>query len=237
MRGLLAGIVLAAGARFLPAGAGEPANYTLSPGPPGTIVENQVVYLTGEAMHGQWRAVVSKKAVGHGGGNTFYQWYLSIYAIDDTTYRLKYRSPGNGGPLSKVEQVSGGDKMWFPIGDLHIVGAAELVQPGVQQLVVESHEMAADCGGATVSIFSASPGGQIVPAAVATNGCRLKASIVHGTGNVLDTLQLTGPFYAPNAALCCPTKADATAKLSYANGAWVEAPKYYPLSIGKFAPE
>jgi hypothetical protein len=34
--------------------------------------------------------------------------------------------------------------------------------------------------------------------------------------------------------MCCPTKAKATAVLSYRNGKWIETPKYYALYPGAF---
>lgn len=228
---LIAALVL-----VLPAGAEEPPSYTFSPLPPGTVVQSQLVYLAGEAMHSQWRAVASKKLLGKNGDNTFYQWYLSIYAIDGTTYKLKYQSPSNGGPLSKVTKAAGGPVMWFPFQTLQIVGSAELMQPGVQQLVVQSHETGADCGSAVVTVFATDAKQNVVPAVSLRNGCDLSATIVHGSsGN--DTIALSGPYYGPNAAMCCPTKPKATAVLAYRNGTWTQTPKYYDLYPGKFPPE
>lgn len=234
-RALPAVALLAAFLFFVPAWAEEPPNVTYSPAPPGTVVTNEVVYLGGEAMHSQWRAVVSKKSLGSGNGNTFYQWYLSIYAIDGSVYHLKYQSPSNGGPLSKVTQVAGGDKMWFPVQTVSIVGTPTLVQPDVQQLVVQSHEMAADCGGSMVTVFTATPEWKVVPALTIRNGCDLTASIDHT--NAADSLVLHGPYYAPNAAMCCPTKPKASATVVYRNGTWTQTPKYYEMFIGKFPPE
>jgi hypothetical protein len=220
-------------AGLLPAAPEEPAHVTFSPAPPGSAVQSQLVYLSGEAMHGQWRAVASRKLVGSANGNSFYQWYLSIYAIDEATYRLKYQSPGNGGPLSVVEQANGA-KLWFPVQQLRIVGAAELMQPATQQLVVQSHEMAADCGASTVTVLTSNAGGQVVPAVSVRNGCELNASIVHGANG--DAIALSGPYYGPKAALCCPTKAHAGATLRYANGKWSVRPSYFSLYAGKFPP-
>lgn len=218
------------------AAADEPANYTFSPAPPGTIVQNQLVYLAGEAMHSQWRAVASKKLAGAAGGANFYQWYLSIYAIDGTTYRLKYQSPAKGGPLTAVEQAAGGAKMWFPLQTLRIVGSAELMQSGVQQLIVQSHEAGADCGTATVTVFATDSKGNVVPSVSVRNGCDLTATIAHGHGAVRDSVVLSGPYYNATAAMCCPTKRKAAAVLSYRSGAWTETPKYYALFPGRFPP-
>jgi len=223
---------------FVPAGAEEPSHVTFSPAPPGTIAQSQLVYIAGEAMHSQWRAVASKKLVGTGNGMNFYQWYLSMYAIDGTTYRLKYQSPTNGGPLEKVTQASGGAKMWYPIQSLQIAGVGEFVQPGVQQVVVQSHEAGADCGGATVSVFSANAKGNVVPAASVRNGCDLKAIVAHSSsGSVRDSIVLSGPYYNATAPMCCPTKPKAAAVLSYRNGAWTETPKYFEMFVGKLPPQ
>jgi hypothetical protein len=219
------------------AGAEEPPNPTYSPVPPGTVAQNQLVYLTGEAMHSQWRAVASKKLAGQGNGTSFYQWYLSIYAIDGTTYRLKYQSPANGGPLSKVTQASDGAKMWFPLQSLQVDGVGEFVQSGVQQLVVESHETGADCGNAIVSVLSATTSGKVVPTVSVRNGCALKATIAHAkTPGARDSIVLSGPYYNATAPMCCPTKTKAAAVLSYRNGTWIETPKYYSFYVGKFPP-
>ena len=152
-----------------PAPAEEPAHVTYSPAPPGTVAQNQLVYLSGESMHGQWRAVASRKRVGSSGSTAFDQWYLSIYQIEGSTYRLRYQSPRDGGPLQPVKQAAGGGKMWFPLQALRIAGTAALMQPAVQQLVVESHESAADCGLSTVTIFATNASGQVVPAASVRN--------------------------------------------------------------------
>lgn len=217
--------------------AEEPPHPTYSPAPPGTVVQSQVVYLTGEAMHSQWRAVVSKSIAGNNATTAFYHWYLSIYAIDgDGTYRLKYRSPQDGGPLAPVTRVAGGGEMWFPIEDVKIAGTPELMAHGVQTLVVQSHSMAADCGEGTVTVFTANAQGKVVPAVSLQNGCDLSAKVLTGKSGALDALQLSGPYYAPNAAMCCPTKPKATATLQYANGTWSQTPKYYQAFVGAFPP-
>lgn len=216
--------------------AEEPEHYTFSPAPPGTVVQDRLVYLSGEAMHSQWRAVASKKLAGAANGTSYYQWYLSIYSIDETTYRRKYESPANGGPLSTVEKAPGGSSMWYPLQTMQIVGSAELVKSGVQQLVVQSHETGADCGSAIVSVFTVDAKGAVVPAVSLRNGCELTATIAHGHGAVRDSILLRGPYYSATAPMCCPTKPKATAVLSYRNGKWVEIPRYYALYPGAFPP-
>lgn len=196
------------------------------PPAPGGVVQTRDVAFNGESANDRWRAVVSKKLAGAGNGREFYQWYLSIYALRRGVFRLRYQSPGNGGPLARVTQANGA-KMWFPVQELRIVGSPTLMRPGVQQLVVQSHEMAADCGSATVTVFASGPGGSVVPAATVENPCDLNATIVRvGNG---DALELTGPYYAPNAALCCPKKPHATAVLRFRDGRWVESSNYFTI--------
>jgi hypothetical protein len=213
-----------------PVAAEEPPHPTFAPAPPGTVVQSQLVYLAGEAMHSQWRGVLSQKAVGNDGTRTFYQWYLSIYRLEGTTYKLRYRSPGGrGGPFSTVTKVHGVN-MWFPLQDATIVGAGELMREGVQNLVVASHESAADCGGATITIFGYD--GQknaVVREATVGNGCDLDAKIIAGANTSLASLKLIGPYYGPGAPLCCPTRPEAIATLRYMSHKWIQTPAYYTL--------
>jgi len=207
--------------------AAAAAVVTLVPSPPGTVVQNVGVSFNAETSSHAWRAIASKEPLGSSGGREFYQWNLSIYGLRGGSYRLRYKSPGNGGPLSRVAQANGA-AMWFPIQDLRIVGTASLMHSGVEQLVVQSHEMAADCGMATVSIFATTVGATVGRTVFASNLCDLSARIVHGSGG--DSIELTGPYYGANAPACCPTKAHATAELRYANGKWVETPLYFKLN-------
>ncbi len=225
VRGYLA--VLCSIALCVPARAEEPPHFVFSPQPPGTIVQSRVVYLAGEAMHGQWRAVLSKKFAGSGNGTSFYQWYLSIYAIDGTIYRLKYRSPASPVPFDRVEKARGAS-LWFPVQEAKIAGVGELMGPGAQQLVVASHQAAADCGMARVDVFFFDAAMQTVMTTLSVeNACELTAAVIHGSNR--DALRLTGPYYGANAALCCPTKAKATATLRFHNGTWTEQPRYFKI--------
>ncbi len=191
---------------------------------PGTIVQRQDVAFNGEGVADRWPALVSKKLVGSGNGHHFYQWYLSIYAPRRGAYRLRYESPGNGGPLSRVVQANGA-KMWFPVQEAKIVGVAGLMHLKTQQLVVASQEMGADCGSAAVTVFATKPGGSAGPLATVGNPCALDAKI----GSDGASIELVGPYYASNAPLCCPTKAQATAVLRYSGGKWIETPNYFKI--------
>lgn len=227
---LAIGVALAVALIAAPAARSqEPPHYTFSPAPPGTVVQSTMFYLTGQAMHSQWRAVVSKKVVGTNGDQAFDQWYLSIYSIDDTTYRLQYQSPANGGPLWKVERAHGAT-MWFPLQELKIVGVGQFVEPTVENLVTSSHQTGADCGAATITVFAYNPKKhKVVASATVTNGCDLSAKIVKSASGAY-SLALTGPYYSATAPMCCPTKNKAVATLRYANGKWVESPKYFKLT-------
>ncbi len=193
---------------------------------PGSVVQSEYVAFNGESSENRSRAVVSKKLVSSANGQDFYQWYLSIYAFRRAAYRLRYQSPGNGGPLERIAKAHGA-RMWFPVQELRIVGAAALMRPGVEQLIVASHEMAADCGSAAVTIFASGPGGSIVPVALVENPCELAAAVIRGANG--DAIELRGPYYGPKAPLCCPTNTHASATLRYRDGKWVESPSYFKV--------
>jgi hypothetical protein len=215
------------------AAAEEPPHYIYSPAPQGSIVKSQVVYLAGQAMHSQWRGVLSKKLVGTSAGMSFYQWYVSIYQIDGTTYKLRYQSPGKGGPFDKLTHTSDAS-MWFPAQSGSIVGAAQLMGPGIEQLVIATHQTGADCGSADLTIFGFdAKKNAVVPEVTVENGCDLSATIARGSsGN--DALTLRGPYYDEHAAMCCPTKPKAVATLRYASGTWIETPRYFRLFPNAF---
>lgn len=207
---------------FTPVRADEPPHPAYAPAIPGTLVQSQVVYLAGEAMHSEWRGVLSKKLVGTGHGQRFYQWYLSIYQIDGTTYHLRYQSPRDGGPFAKVAKAEGAP-MWFPYQDASIAGAGELMDSGVQQLVVVSHQTGADCGSAEITVFGYdAKKNAVVPEVSLENACSLNAVLAPDR-----SLRISGPYYKPDAALCCPTNPQATAVLRFRGGRWTLTPSWY----------
>lgn len=227
MRGVATIAAAAALLSAMAAGAQAPPAPSFVPPPPGNVLQNQTVAFNGESAKNRWHAVVSKELVGSGDGTNFYQWYLSIYGLQRGAHRLRYQSPRNGGPLSHVEQANGA-KMWFPVAQVRIVGAASLMHSGVQQLVVQSHEMAADCGAASVTIFATKPGGSIGAVATIKNPCDLSAKLGADGASV----ELTGPYYKPDAPMCCPTKTNATAELRYRNGKWTVSESYFKVENG-----
>lgn len=226
----IAAVILTAVVAFAAtARADEPRKYTYSPQPPGAIVQSQVFYPAGEAMHSQWRAVLSRKALGNDARTrTFYQWYLSIYAIDGTVYRLKYQSPKSPVPFATVERANGAS-LWFPVQDGSIAGVGELMGPGAQQVVVASHQMAADCGSGRVDVLFQDAAMQaIMPTLSIENGCDLAAKVITDSKGV--ALAVTGPYYGPNAPMCCPTKPKVTAVFRFVNNkGWVQSPKYFKV--------
>lgn len=209
----------------------QTSNGPMVPKPPGTIVQSAFVHFNRVAPNSQWRAVASKQHLGSSNGRQFYQWYLSFYGSRQQAYRLRYQSPTSGGPLARVVKGNGTD-MWFPVQELRIVGAASLTREDAQQLVVQSHEMAADCGSATVAVFAEGSGASVIPAVSVANPCELTATIAPDK----DSIVLRGPYYGPKAALCCPTKAAASAVLRYRSGQWIESPNYYKLYVGHLPP-
>jgi hypothetical protein len=193
------------------------------PQPPGSVAQNERVAFSGSGNI-EWRAIVSKERVGEANDRSFYQWFLSFYMLDRGVYRLRYQSPRNGGPLSRVTQAHGA-QMWFPVAEARIVGTASLMQPGAHQLVVQSHEMAADCGSGAVTIFATNLRRNVAAVATIENSCDLSATVGKGGTSIV----LTGPYYKPDAPLCCPTKAHATAELRYHDGAWALSPNYFKV--------
>jgi hypothetical protein len=200
--------------------------------PPGQIVQDVKAYLTGEAMNSAWHVVTSRTLAGKQMGKTpVYQWYLSFYAPAQNGLKLVYRLPNSSTLLIPNVTKAHGAQMYFPHEELKIVGTGELERSGVQDVVVQSHAFAADCGMATVAVFGAKVSGSttsVDPRVTVTNPCSLTASIVKN--GALQAVQLAGPYYAKNAALCCPTKPQATAMLSSSNGGWSVKPNLFTIS-------
>jgi hypothetical protein len=196
--------------------------------PQGSTVQNVTAYLTGEGMNSAWHVIASRKLLGTQMGATpVYQWYVSFYAPTPAGPKLAYRLPDRDPALlAKVAKAPGAD-MYFPHADVRIIGAAELEQAGVQDAVVQIHQIGADCGSADVVIFGADTKMHVAPKVHVQNPCDLQASIVKD--GALAAVRLTGPYYAPGAALCCPTKPRVTALLTFAKGKWLLRPRYFAV--------
>ncbi|MBV9263398.1 MAG: hypothetical protein JO324_03680 [Candidatus Eremiobacteraeota bacterium] len=198
-----------------------------SPPPPGQIAQRLSAYFTGSAKDGRYEVVTSRKIVGHEDGKPAYQWYLTIYAPANGGYVQSWQSPGPRSALvSRVSRAHGADR-YFPSQTLWIAGAARLMGGTPQQVIVKSREIGADCGSVSIAILFADPkhADMVGPAAVLSNPCDLDAQIQG------DHLTLRGPYYSSSAPLCCPTNPRASATLRYRNGAWIESPRYFKLTL------
>jgi len=204
-----------------------PARFDVTP--PGRIVQDAVAYLSGEGMNSAWRVVTSRKVIGREtGGKPAYQWYVSFYARAQNGYKLAYRLPNRSGLLLDAVVKAPGADLYFPRQDVQIAGAGEFERVGVQDVVIADHQSGADCGTSDVSVFGSGTDMRVRMRVHVSNACALQASIVRA--GALQAVRLTGPYYGPKAALCCPTKPLVSALLSYANGTWSVKPNYFVIS-------
>lgn len=225
MRRIFTAVIVACAACALAVCVFAAARY--SPAPPGQIVQRLSAYFTGDAKDGRYEVVTSRKLVGQEDGKPAYQWYLTIYAPAGEGYVQSWQSPGpRSALLSRVSRARGAER-YFPSQTLWTAGAARLMGGSAQQVIVKSREIGADCGSVSLAILFADPkhADIVGPAVVLSNPCDLDAQI-HG-----DHLTLQGPYYSPNAPLCCPTKPRAIATLRYRNGGWIESPRYFKLTL------
>ena len=180
-------------------------------------------------MNSAWRVVTSRTIVGRRlGKEPAYQWYISFYAPAERGYRLAYRLPNSSGVLLSRVRKAHGARLYFPYQSVRIIGTGEFEHPGVQDVVIASKEFAADCGMADVTVFGSDASMRVQQRVHPSNACELQAAIVKN--GATNAVQLSGPYYAGNAALCCPTKPRAKAILSYAKGDWSVEPDYFIIS-------
>lgn len=157
-----------------------------------------------------------------------HQWHLSLYVLRGKRYYLKYRSPDNGGPLLKTRMP--------PMREFAIVGTAQLVRTGTDELLVERRMDSADCGTPNISAIGVSESGRVVPLMSVFNGCALDATVIHGGNGERDALRLAGPYFGPNSGTCCPTKQNATATVYYRNESWIVSPRYFEVETDTYGP-
>lgn len=198
----------------------------LAPPPPGHVVQNVTAYLSGDGMSSRWQVVTSKTLAGKAMGKTpVYQWTLSIYSPPDgPKARLAFRSPGLSDLIPTVQRAPNA-QMYFPVEDVKIAGTGQLERPAVDDVVIVTHAVGADCGTATVSILGTDPNGDVMVRRQVSNYCDLKAQVVRD--GKLDAVRLSGAYYAHNSPVCCPAKAHVSAMLRYRNGQWTVTPAYF----------
>lgn len=192
-------------------------------------MQDVTAYLSGEAMNSAWHVVASRVEAGKQMGKTpAYQWYLSFYAPAQNGLKLVYRLPNSSHTILSTVTKAHGAEMYFPVQELKIAGVAELERSGLQDVVVQTHQFAADCGSSIVAVFGAGANMSVSPRVTVVNPCALSAKVVKKGSS--QTVQLAGPYYNAKAPLCCPTKPHATATLRYAGGKWLVSPSYFTIS-------
>ena len=208
---------------FASAGVGLALSVPLRPPPP-VIDHEMTAYLAGEAMNSRYEIVASRLRL----TNSQWQPYLTIYAQRGDGFSEIYQSPSKNDALALVprRQPVPGGSLYLPTVDVHLIGKAEFMGAGRQEAAVLVHQAGADCGSTALSILRSDPGpGPVRLAAQVSNPCDLSAKI---QGH---TIVLTGPYYNPTAALCCPTQAHARAILAYGSGRWTLHPAYFKLNV------
>ena len=200
--------------------------------PPGETVQTANFNFIGSKTTGLYVAVLSRRPLAaNGNPKPQYQPYLTIYRQDAQSGTLSqiYQSPSASDSLNlipKRELVSKAHGLWLPGAEVSIVGTGQLMEPNTQQLVVSVYAYAADCGGVTIHVLRLDPASKKLQDALKIeNFCKLDGSIAG------HSLLLSGPYYARNAALCCPTKNDAqaTAGFDVASKQWIIAPSYFKI--------
>jgi inhibitor of cysteine peptidase len=230
MKSIMAAMLLLAFAIPLSAAAATQYDRT----PPGQIVQTANFNFIGSESNGLYAAVVSRTLLAKSGpnGKPQYQPYLTIYRQDPHSGVLAqiYQSPSAGDSLHVVPKraaIPGTKNMWLPGVELSIIGTGQLMEPNTQQLVVSVYAYAADCGAVTMHVLRLDPKTQkLLDVLHVQNFCKLDGGIAG------HSLLLSGPYYAANAALCCPTKNDAHATVTFdlTTRRWVIAPSYFKLT-------
>ncbi len=176
-----------------------------------------------------WPVRVTTELLGRDGSRAFEQWRIEVGRPKALGGGYAYRSPGSDGLLDRVEKAHGAN-LWFPNQEAQLLDVGRFLPGRRRQLLVRVYQSGADCGSVTVALLGLRGGGWNVGRLVSIeNACSLDVKIAHRAGG--DALLLTGPYYAANAALCCPTKAHAEARLFYRNGTWIERPQLFRLVL------
>uniref|UniRef100_E6Q3F5 Uncharacterized protein n=1 Tax=mine drainage metagenome TaxID=410659 RepID=E6Q3F5_9ZZZZ len=176
-----------------------------------------------------WPVRVTTEALGRDATRTFEQWRIEVDRPGALGGGIAYRSPGTDALLDRVEKAHGAN-LWFPNQEAQLLGVGRFLPGARRQLLVRVYQSGADCGSATIALLGLRGKGRSVGRIVSVeNACSLDVKIVHHARG--DELLLTGPYYAANAALCCPTKLHAEARLLYRDGRWIERPQLFKLVL------
>ncbi len=177
--------------------------------------------------NGEWSARVTTETLGRDASRSFKQWRIEIERPQRLGGGIAYRTPGTDTLLDTLEKAHGAN-LWFPNQEAQLLGVGRFLPGERRQLVVRVYQSGADCGSVTVALLGLrGNAGSIGRLISIENACSLDVKIQRSpTG---DGLLLSGPYYAENAALCCPTKAHAEARLLYRGGRWIERPRLFKI--------
>jgi len=198
--------------------------------PPGRIDRVQAVYFHGPNKNGRYIAVSSRRLLAPPRPPVVVnQPYLTLYLQSPTSNvaRPIYQSPGDSiGLIPQVRQLRRFPMVFMPAATLQILGVGDFASNGRQELVVGVHTSAADCGMVNIHILALSPTNKVTNMLQVQNYCRLSAAVARGR-----YLVLSGPYYAPGAALYRPTINNARSSVAYdpKSGRWSQHPSYFKL--------
>lgn len=176
-----------------------------------------------------WLVRVTTESLGRDASRTFEQWRIEVDRPRVLGGGVAYQSPGTDTLLDRVEKANGAN-LWFPNQEVQLLGVGRFLPGARRQLLVRVYQSGADCGSATIALLGLNGRGRSIGRlASVENACSLDVTIARSARG--DELILTGPYYAANAALCCPTKPHAAARLLYRGGRWIERPQLFKLVL------
>ncbi|MGC8484491.1 MAG: hypothetical protein ACP5O6_02490 [Candidatus Baltobacteraceae bacterium] len=179
--------------------------------------------------NGVWLARVTTATLGRDASRIFKQWRIEIERPQRLGGGIAYRTPGTDNLLDPVEKAHGAN-LWFPNQEAQLLGVGRFLPGERRQLVVRVYQSGADCGSVTVALLGLrGKTGNVGRMVSLENACSLDVKILRNSKG--DELLLSGPYYAESAALCCPTKAHAEARLLYRGGRWIERPQLFKIVL------
>jgi hypothetical protein len=186
---------------------------------PGRVTQRMAVAFAGPgSVYEAVASAVREPGAKHRPGIT--QDYLSVFQLVGGAWHLVMRSPGRG--LAARAVVPNAHRVYAMEMAVRLVGAAAFTRPGRQDLVVSTWATGADCGSTTLSVV-ALDGRTFVRPVAFRNPCSFTAQ-VRGREILIDA-----PYYAPTAALCCPTRDHVRVTITYDQGrrAWRISPPLF----------